>query len=356
MGLFCLKNDVFSKSLKQKIKQKENTLRESIRKEYSKYQENMSLGKIVTVHKNIYEIVSNHKKYKGSVSGRFNYIAFQKSDYPVVGDYVIFTPSIYDDSGVIEKVCERYSKVERNDVGNISEKQLLATNIDIIFICMSLNEDFRIKKLQNLLTITYGSNAEVIILLTKKDLCEDEDLYINKVRELDKEVEIISVSSLDENDVIEIKDLLIDKTGVFIGSSGVGKSTFVNQMLGYKYFETKDIRSSDDQGRHTTSHRELIELDNGGSIIDTPGIRMIYSHIVEDVEDHFSEVSKLGEMCRFADCTHNHEPGCNVLKALENNALSQEVFDAYKRVVRLNRYNLKRDETRKKMQNKRKKG
>ena len=331
-------------------------MRESIRREYSRYQESMLLGRVVTVHKNSFEMVSNHKRYKGNVSGRFKYMSFQKSDYPVVGDYVIFTPSIFDDSGVIEKVCERYSKIERNDVGNIVESQIMASNIDIIYVCMSLNEDFRLKKLQNLLTITYGSNARVVVLLTKKDICVDAEMYINHVKELKSDIEIITVSSGDQEGVSLIKEMLIDKTGVFIGSSGVGKSTLVNQMVGYEHFETKTIRSSDDQGRHTTSHRELIELDNGGCIIDTPGIRMIYSHIVEDVESHFCEVISIGEGCKFSDCTHNHEPGCKVIEALEEGELKYEVFDAYVRVIRVNKFNARRDKIRKKMQNKRKRG
>ena len=331
-------------------------MNKTINKEYKRYGLPFLLGRVNTVFKTHYGIEVEGRVYNCKVSGRFNYIAYQKSDYPVVGDYVVFKPSDYDDTGVIEKVCTRYSTVQRMDVGNIVEEQILASNVDVIFVCMSLNEDFRLIKLQNFLSLTYSSSADVVILLTKSDLCEDIEFFKNEVRKIDDTSKIMVVSIEDQTSIELLGDVLVDKTGVFIGSSGVGKSTIVNKLLGYDYLDTKDIRGTDDQGRHTTSHRELVHLKNGGSIIDTPGIRIVYSYILDDVGDAFKKVSELAMLCRFNDCTHSDEPGCNVVERLDSGDLPIEVYDSYIKTVKLNRFNKKREMIRQKMQDKRKRG
>lgn len=328
----------------------------NIKEEFSKYQEPFKLGRVIAVHKTIYSVEMDKLVYKCTVSGRFNYMVYQKSDYPVVGDYVIFKPSEYDDSGIIEKVCSRYSNVNRLGVGGTGERHLLATNVDIIFVCMSLNEDFRLKKLQNFLSLTYSSNTETIILLTKSDLCNDIDYYIDQVRKIDQYNDIMIVSIEDQQKLSQLKQRLENKTGVFIGSSGVGKSSIVNALLGYEHLVTKNVRTSDDQGRHATSHRELVYLDNGGAIIDTPGIRIVHSYIVDDINSGYKQVSELAQSCRFADCTHVEEPDCKVIEGLEDGTLPSEVYDSYKQTMRLNRYNQQRENKRKRMQDKRKRG
>ena len=326
-----------------------------ILEEFSKFQEDMLLGRITSVHKSLYLISSNKVLYKGKMSGRFSYTALSKSDYPVVGDYVIFMPSIYDDSATIEKVCTRHSKIERLGVGTAGDKQILAANIDLIYICVSLNEDFNIKKIQNFISTTYGSNAEAIVLLTKKDLCDNIEDYTNQVKKLNKNIEIMVVSSYSKEDILLLEEKLKGKTSVFIGSSGVGKSTLINQLLGYDYLKTLDIRLSDAQGKHATTHREMIELPRGGYIIDTPGLRVINSYIVGDALENFDEISELSQDCLYNDCTHIHEPNCKVREALNNGEISTELFNSYRNILRLNRYNQRRELERKRVQNKRKK-
>jgi len=300
--------------------------------------------------------ITDDKQYTCTVSGRFKYLSYQKSDYPVVGDYVVFNPSEYDNSGVIEKICSRSSCLERTGVDNSGEKQVLASNVDIVFVCMSLNNDFNLRKLRRFLSIAYSSDAETIIVLTKSDLATDLDFYINEVRKIDRKSEIKTVSTEEEESIKKLYSLLEGKTGVFLGSSGVGKSTIVNHMLQVDYLATKTIRESDAQGRHTTSHRELILLPNGGYIIDTPGIRMVYSYVVDDLESAYEQVVNTAQYCKFQDCTHTTEPGCKVKEELESGEIDQEVFDSYLHTLKLNKYNAKRELMRVKMQNKRKKG
>lgn len=331
-------------------------MNKTIKEEFSKYQDPFLLGRVTAVHKTKYVCVAGDTQYKCTVSGRFTYLSYQKSDYPVVGDYVVFNPSEYDNSGIIEKVCSRYSSLGRLGVNETGEEQLLASNVDIIFICMSLNNDFNLRKLRRFLSLGYSTDAETMILLTKADLTDDVESYIDQVRKIDTKSPILVVSMNDEESIQEIDRLLIDKTGVFLGSSGVGKSTIVNQLLKQEYLKTKTIRESDAQGRHTTSHRELIVLPNGGAIIDTPGIRMVYTYVIDDLESAYEQVIHSGQYCKFLDCTHTNEPGCNVKDQLESGELDQEVFDSYQHTLRLNKHNKKREEIRARLQNKRKKG
>ena len=327
-----------------------------IEEEFSKYQEPFVLGRVTSVHKTHYVCDVERMQYKCTVSGRFKYLSFQKSDYPVVGDYVVLNPSEYELSGIIEKVCTRYSSLDRLGVTTVSEKQILASNIDIVFVCMSMNDDFRLRKLRRFLSLAYSSDAETVILLTKSDLAKDPDSFIGLVKTIDATCKILTVSVEDEKSIFTINNLLKDKTGVFLGSSGVGKSTIINKILKEDYFETKDIRETDAQGRHTTSHRELLVLPNGGCVIDTPGIRIVDSYIVNDLESAYETVVRSAELCRFQDCTHTSEPGCNVKGSLESGDLDQEVFDSYQHTLRLNNHNKKRELTRIRNQNKRKKG
>lgn len=215
---------------------------------------------------------------------------------------------------------------------------MLVANIDLVFICVSLNNDFNIKKVQNLISLTYGSNSKTILLLTKSDLCNNIDERLDEVKNLDKGLDIFVVSSYNDEDIQSIKKIISNLTAVFIGASGVGKSTIVNKLIGYNHFSTSEIRESDSQGRHTTVHRELVMLNSGGSIIDTPGLRLITSYYIENIDEHFNDVSEYSLGCTFRDCTHTHEPGCNVINAVYNNLLPKERLTAYMKAQRFNSF------------------
>ena len=329
-------------------------MREQYRNELQKYGDDFLLGVITRVNRTNYDLLANNTLYHGILTGRFKYMVFEKSEYPAVGDYVIGRHIDDSNQVIIEKVCERYSKVSRIGRSKRSDEQVFASNVDLAFICMSLNEDFRVKKLRNFLSIINDSNIETIVLLTKSDLCDDREEYISQVKNItDSRIMIVNIY---DDSITQINEILENKTGVFIGSSGVGKSSIVNKLLGENRLEVDDIRTTDDQGRHTTSHRELIQLENGGRIIDTPGIRMIHNFDFDENNDIFQEITTISKECRFNDCTHTEEPGCQVVEAIENGDLDYEAFEAYQRALRYQRFSERRNQERLRLQNKRKKG
>lgn len=312
-------------------------------------QSSLLKGQVIAVFKDRYLVEFNEKKIIMEVSGRFKYISYQKSDYPQIGDYVKFR--LADDYlGIIEGIEDRRSTLERLDVGKISEKHILAANVDIVFICMSLNNDFNTIKLRNYLSLTYGANFQTVILLTKKDLCLDVDSYIETVKQVSSD-QIHVISAYDEEDIDMLVKLISINTACFIGSSGVGKSTLINKIIGEDRLKTNKIRLSDSQGRHTTVNRELIHLNNGGKVIDTPGIRIVSSYFVS--EENFADIFSFSKDCRYSDCTHNQEPGCKVKEALYNGELPQERFDQYLKAMRLNRFNRQREQERERLNKKR---
>ncbi|XMB72861.1 ribosome small subunit-dependent GTPase A [Mycoplasmatota bacterium WC30] len=306
----------------------------------SKQRENsLLLGQIIAVYKEKYLVEYNENKIMMEVSGRFRYMHYLKSDFPQVGDFVKFR-TVDENFGIIESICERKSVLDRLDVGFIQERQILAVNVDLVFICMSLNEDFNLKKLRNFLTLTYDSNFKTIILLTKKDLCDDIDEFIKQTKTV-TDNEIFTITVYDELDIQNLKALIAYNTAVFIGSSGVGKSTIINKLIGEEHFKTKTIRLSDAQGRHATVNRELIHLETGGKVIDTPGIRIVSSYFVSEAS--FEDIQSLSEGCYYKDCTHNKEPGCLVQKSLQTGDLDIERYNQYLKAIRLNRFNKQRE-------------
>lgn len=308
-----------------------------IEEKNNKNNKNLTTGRVVCVLKNLCYIESEGKKIKGKVSGKFIYKAFNKCDYPVVGDYVNYRTEKNSETAIVEKVLERYSEIARFDEFN-TNKEVIVSNVDIIFVAMSLNKDFNYSKLQNFLTLAYVPNTKIIVLLTKKDLCSDIEEKIAKVRTLSEAYEICPVTIFEQESIDKVLNLIGQKTAVFLGSSGVGKSALINKLFGQEYFKTGDIRKSDSQGKHTTTHREMLELSTGGHIIDTPGIRNVFSSKIEDVDNYYEDIEMLKKSCRFRNCTHTNEPGCKILEAVRLGELTEERLKFYEKVVRYNNY------------------
>ncbi len=307
------------------------------------------IGQVIAVYKDRYIVQVEDTKILSEVSGRFKYLNYLKSDYPQIGDYVKLR-DISQGFGIIESICERTSILERLDVGKVKEKHILAVNIDLVLICMSLNEDYNTKKLRNFINLTYDGNFETKILLTKKDICDDLSVYISKTKDVTNN-EIIPVSAFSNEDIDMIKKMIKDKTVCFLGSSGVGKSTFINKLLDEEHFETKDIRVNDAQGRHTTVNRELVHLNNGAKVIDTPGIRVVSSYFVS--ESHFEDILTLSSSCFYNDCKHENEPGCRVRETINFGELAIERYEQYIKAKKYNEFNKQRELKRERMQNKR---
>jgi len=288
--------------------------------------------------------------YRAEVSGRFKYIADFREDYPCVGDNVIF--QMVNDYAIIHRVCERTTELARVSTDGTGSKQLFCANIDMIFICMSMNKDFNLRKLSQFISLGYASKAKVVVLLTKSDLADDQDYYINQVNSLNSAVTVLPFSVLIDDDIKTIKFLIGKKTVVFIGASGVGKSTITNALLGEEVLATTEVRDSDDQGRHTTTHRQMFKVEDiDAYIIDTPGIRTIQSYLVDDLSNHYADILELAKGCRYRNCNHTHEPDCKVIEALQNSELTKERYDEYQKTLKTDAY-FKRKERNRSIKNK----
>ncbi|MDD4184173.1 MAG: ribosome small subunit-dependent GTPase A [Candidatus Izemoplasmatales bacterium] len=301
-----------------------------------------TIGRVVAVYRERYLVETNNIIRFMEVSGHFRHLNHLKNSFPQVGDYVNFHLA-NEDSGIIDAVQNRRSILERTDAGAIGERQILAANIDLVFICLSVNQDFHPKKLRNYLNLTYGGVFETIVLLTKKDLCPDPQMYVNQVRSITDEPFLV-VSAYDQEDMMKIQNLVKNKTAVLIGSSGVGKSTIINDLLKEERFATNTIRLADAQGRHTTVNRELVHLPEGGSIIDTPGLRLVYAYEVDPAG--FLDIETLSEGCLYRNCTHTVEPGCLVLQGIAEGVIDKSRLDQYQRAMKQSEYNRRREEER----------
>lgn len=295
---------------------------------------NAAIGRICEIQKNSFIIKFEGRKLLGKLKGNFYN---EKLEVPVIGDYVEFQYNPMGES-IISAICERRSELRRPDQGGHAigyvknmQEQVMVANFDYVFIVASLNDNYNFNRIARYVSITLQGKGIPVVILTKTDLCSNPGRYAREVEELSDKVRVHTVSALYGIGLDELTEYL--KPGVTIavlGSSGVGKSTLVNAIVGEEVMKTSEIREADDKGRHTTSHREMIELPNGAVIIDTPGMRELGMCDVGDgIDETFSDIVELVSMCRFRDCRHDSEPGCAVKKALEDGSLDRKRYELY---------------------------
>lgn len=315
---------------KEFIKLNELGLNEEVKKQWITNWSKYSLGRVIAQYRNLYKIIIEDGEINGVVSGKLQYEFFNKQDFPAVGDWVA-VQVIKNSDSIIHGVLLRKTIISRKVAGVKSDEQILATNVDKVFITMSLNHDFNLRRAERYINIGWDSGAIPMIILTKSDLYEDIDEKLAELEKVALGIEILSVSSITGNGVDKVRKFIGPRdTVVFIGSSGVGKSTLINKLLGEEIQLTKDI-GENDKGRHTTTTRELFILPDGGIIIDTPGMRELQLS-QGDIETTFSDIEDLVEKCYFHDCSHKTEPGCAIKEAIKNGELSENRFKSYEKL------------------------
>lgn len=292
-------------------------------------------GRVVLAHKGSYRVVTNDGEWLAEPSGKFGF-THTREQYPAVGDWVVVTQMPGEQRAIIHEVLPRTSQFERKMAGRTTEIQVIAVNVDYVFLTMSLNQDFNIRRLERYLLAAYDSGASPVIVLTKKDLCDDIQPYVDELESIAFGVPIIAVSSKTGEGIEELKELFHpNKTAALLGSSGVGKSSVVNALLGAEWMAVSEIREDDAKGRHTTTHRELVLLPSGGAILDTPGMREFQLWESEDgLSESFQDIEGYAENCRFRDCQHQNEPGCEVQEAIRTGALASDRYASYVKLQR----------------------
>lgn len=289
-------------------------------------------ARVVSQEKGSYKLSCELGVKLAAVSGKFRYEALTVSSYPAVGDFVLAEWPEDDSPAVIRSLFPRKSCFLRKAAGSAKQEQVVAANIDTVFLCMSLNQNFNLRRLERYLSITYDSGAEPVVVLTKADLCPRVEEKIAQVRNAAPDAEILSVSSLTGDFEAVLPYIQSGKTVAFLGSSGVGKSTLINRLTGAETMATGEI-GNEDKGRHTTTHRELIALANGAFLIDTPGMRELGLWDSEDgIDTAFRDIEALSRACKFSNCTHTKEPGCAIQAALKDGTLEQARWDSFRKL------------------------
>ena len=297
-------------------------------------------ARVIEEQRGHYRVQSESGEFLAEVTGKLRHGAASRQDLPAVGDWVAVPEASGSDRLAIQAVLPRKSRFSRKVAGDRTEEQVVAVNIDTVFLMTGLDGDFNVRRIERYLTAAYNSGADPVVLLNKADLCEEPDAAIEQVEEVAMGVPVHAISALEGAglDVLE-PYLQAGRTVSFLGSSGVGKSTLVNQLLGRGAQEVKEVREGDNRGRHTTTHRELFILEGGGLLIDTPGMRELQLwEGGEGLETVFEEIQELSEKCRFRDCQHAGEPGCAIQEAIDRGDLSAERLESYHKLQSELRY------------------
>jgi len=305
-------------------------------------------GRVVAEHRDAYRIETEHGERAGALAGRLRHHATRRSELPAVGDFVAVRLAEVAGPSVIDAVLPRRTALVRRAAGDRPDDQIIAANLDIVFVMLGLDHDFNVRRVERYLAAVWESGANPVVLLNKSDLCDDLDARVDALQRVAMGVGIHVVSALTADGIGALQPYLQEGLTVgVVGSSGAGKSTLLNRLLGRDVQATSDVREHDSRGRHTTTHRELFVLPGGGIVIDTPGMRefqLSSAGEVSGVESVFADIEALAAQCRFGDCAHAREPGCAVREAVARGHLDADRLASYEKLLKELRYEASRDD------------
>jgi ribosome biogenesis GTPase / thiamine phosphate phosphatase len=311
------------------------------------------VARVAEENREMFRLLSPQGEFMAEVSGKFRHEVTGRADFPAVGDWVLASTRKEENRATIHRVLNRKSKFSRKIAGKKTEEQIVAANVDVVFIVSSLNSEFNLRRLERYVALAWESGAQPVIVLNKSDLSESSEEHRRQAQAAAIGVRVILSSARRGDGIEEIRDLMrsapektaatesvakamrVAKTAALLGSSGVGKSSLINAILGTELLDTGEIRESDDRGRHTTTTRHLIVAPNGGVLIDTPGMRELQLwDASEGIDQAFGEISELAANCKFRDCQHVNEPGCAVRAAVESGELAAERLESFHKLGR----------------------
>lgn len=288
-------------------------------------------GRVLIGFNYLYRVGVQDGEFDAVLSGRLKHHAERQRELPAVGDWVVVRKRPQEDRGAIVALLPRRSRFSRRGAGNVTDEQVVAANVDIVFIVMALDHDFSIRRMERYLLMGRESGAAPVVLLTKPDLCDDLPARVAEVVSKAGDAPVHVLSPKLNHGLEQVAPYVTaGRTAALLGSSGVGKSTIINRLVGADVRKTRDVREADSKGRHTTTHRELVVLPSGGLMIDTPGMRELQLwDASEGVRDTFDDIEALASECRFTDCRHRDEPRCAVKAAVDEGRVEADRLASY---------------------------
>lgn len=294
-----------------------------------------SVGRVYQENRRSFWLYTKDGEIRAEISGKFMFHVDSSADFPAVGDWVVFRFPKAKDKAVIDGILPRFSKFSRKVSGSSLKEQIVATNINKVMLVIGLDNDFNLRRIERYLVMINASGASPVIILNKIDLCQEFETRIAEVKEIAQNTPIASISASTNNNLAALQNYFKEgETVALIGSSGVGKSTITNQLLGYEKQKVREVRATDDRGQHTTTKRELIILAHGGLIMDTPGMRELQLWVSEKgLENSFADIQELSSQCFYRNCEHQENMDCAIQKALSDGSLEKGRWENYNKLI-----------------------